>query len=123
MFAKKCLTATALLCAIPFAGCARTGYYRVESDPPGAHVVNPDGTLICNAPCQASCTTNGSDISQPPGLASTLKAMPMRTQDCVQTASYVCDKLPTDPSQARTIFFDMKVCPINRSLTGTMSGE
>jgi hypothetical protein len=116
MFAKKWPMVVAMLWVLSVAACSPTRYYRVESDPPGAHVVNPDGTLVCNTRCQATCTVQL-------GFTNTLKAMPTRTQDCSQTTTFACENMPSDPGQAKTLFFDMKVCPINRSLTGTMSGE
>jgi len=121
--AKRHLTA-ALLCALSLAGCSPVRYFRVESDPPGARVVGPDNTLACAAPCLTTCTvgaTNQGPSGQP--SAYTIKALPARAQDCVQTTNFSCDGMSADPSTTRTIFFDMKVCPINRSLNGTMDGN
>lgn len=107
-------------CAMPQASANETRYYRVDSDPPGARVVNvATGMLMCNAPCLMSQINYWGNT---PAIVK-LKALPTRAQDCAQTEDVLISNMSLDPKQAPTVFFSMKSCSVNRNLNGTMDGN
>src|SRR5437879_5228943 len=100
------------LAVIGLLGCAHQVQVQVVSDPVGARIIDvKTGGYLCDAPCSISVVAHG-------GVEefTTVKAQPTRAQDCEQTTRLSTANVP------QRIFFDMKVCPINRNLNGTMSG-